>query len=165
MIEVSVQPIPHIRICVAALALLLRVQPGQADEFHPPGGSNYAHTSGNVTILPGGRALKPMGNQIDLGPGAFGLAVSPKGLIGVSETGFERFGVSVLEPRKDTWQQHLLWAVSPDDVDPERKTARPPDRWESASYGIAFDSEKSVWIAEGDSGKVRLIDASNGTRR
>ncbi len=144
---------------------MLLIQAGHADDFHPPGGSNYAHTSGNVTILPGGRALKPMGSQIEVGPGAFGLAISPKGLIGVSETGFERFGVSVLEPHKDTWQQRLLWAVSPDDVNPQTKAARPTDRWESASYGIAFDSEKSVWIAEGDSGKIRLIDASSGARR
>src|SRR5580693_153297 len=116
MIEVSVQPIPHIRICVAALTVLL-TQPGQADEFHPPGGSNYAHTSGNVTILPGGRALKPMGSQIEVGPGAFGLAISPKGLIGVSETGFERFGVAILEPHKDGWQERLLWAQPTDDPD------------------------------------------------
>jgi len=54
-----------------------------------------------------------MGSQIEVGPGAFGLAISPKGLIGVSETGFERFGVSVLEPHKDTWQQRLLWPFHP----------------------------------------------------
>jgi hypothetical protein len=157
-------PILLSSICLAAF-LLLAARPTLADDFHPPAGDAYAHTNGNVTILPGGRALKPMGTQIELGPGAFGLAISPKGLIGVSETGFERFGVSVLEPRKDAWQQRLMWAVSPEDVDPQRKTPRPPDRWESASYGIVFDSEKSIWIAEGDSGKVRLMDATNGTRR
>ncbi len=167
MIEVTVRPIPSTRISLAALAFLL-MQPGRADEFHPPGGSNYAHTSGNVTILPGGRALKPMGSQIEVGPGAFGLAISPKGLIGVSETGFERFGVSVLEPHKDSWEQHLLWAQPADEGDTKTLPGKPPkqaERWESASYGIAFESEKSVWIAEGDSGKIRLIDSSSGARR
>jgi len=152
------------RICLAALTLVL-AQTGSADDFHPPAGVAYAHTNGNVTVLPGGRAIKPMGSQIEVGPGAFGLAISPKGLIAVSETGFERFGLSILEPRKDTWQQRLLWAASPRDVEAAGKTNKQTDRWDSASYGIAFDSEKSVWIAEGDSGKIRLLDESNGTRR
>jgi YVTN family beta-propeller protein len=164
MIEETMPPAFPIRACLAAFVILLGPA-AHADDFHPPAGTAYAHANGNVTILPGGRALKPMGSQIEVGPGAFGLAISPKGLIGVSETGFERFGVSILEPHKDSWQQRLLWAVSPDDVAPIHNPARPPDRWESASCGIAFDSEKSVWIAEGDSGKVRLMDASNGARR
>jgi YVTN family beta-propeller protein len=149
---------------VTALVVFL-VFAGWADDFHPPAGASYAHANGNVTILPGGRALKPMGSQIELGPGAFGLAISPKGLIGVSETGFERFGVSVLEPKKDSWNQRLLWAVPTDDLDPKSRAAKQPDRWQSASYGIAFDSEKAVWIAEGDTGKIRLLDATNGARR
>jgi DNA-binding beta-propeller fold protein YncE len=148
----------------ASLALLAGVC--LADDFHPPAGTAFAHTNSAVTVLPGGRVLKPMGTQIQIGPGAFGLAISPKGLIGVSETGFERFGAAVLEPRKDSWELHLLWAAPTDDTDPMGKPQpKPPDRWESNSYGIAFDSEKSVWIAEGDSGKVRLIDASSGARR
>ena len=162
-------PVPHTRACLAALILALTpsvfAPSVLADEYHPPGGTAYAHTSGDVTILPGGRALKPLGSQIELGPGAFGLAISPKGLIGVSETGFERFGLSVLEPHKDTWKQNLLWAVPTEDLDPNSRAAKQPDRWLSASYGIAFDSEKSVWIAEGDSGKIRLLDVSSGARR
>lgn len=149
---------------VAALVVMLACI-GAADDFHPPGGVTYARSNGAVTILPGGRALKPMGSQIELGPGAFGLAISPKGLIGVSETGFERFGISVLEPKKDSWNQRLLWAVPTDDLDPKSRAAKQSDRWESASYGIAFDSEKSVWIAEGDTGRIRLLDAMNGVRR
>lgn len=152
----------QIRLCLGA-AILLIAGLALADEFIPPGGVAYPHTSGNVTILPGGRALKPLGSQIELGPGAFGLAISPKGLIGVSETGFERFGVSILEPHKDTWQQRLLWAVPPEALDP--KDTKQADRWQTASYGIAFDSEKSVWIAEGDSGRVRLIDVTSGNKR
>ena len=148
-----------------AASLILLAHIGSADDFHPPAGATYARNNGAVTILPGGRALKPMGSQVELGPGAFGLAISPKGLIGVSETGFERFGVSVLEPKKDGWNQRLLWAIPTDDLDPKSRAAKQPDRWESASYGIAFDSEKSVWIAEGDTGKIRLLDATNGARR
>jgi YVTN family beta-propeller protein len=136
-----------------------------ADDMHPPGGATYAHTTGNVTILPGGRALKPIGSQIDVGPGAFGLAISPKGLIAVSLTGFERFGVSVLTPHKDTWQQNLFWAAPVDDDPRKKPAAKSPDRWDSTTYGIAWDSEKSVWIAEGDTGKIRLLDAGSGTRR
>src|SRR5579871_4450161 len=90
----------HLRVCLGA-CLLAAAWPGSADDFHPPGGVAYAHTAGNVTILPGGRAIKPMGSQIEIGPGAFGMAISPKGLIGVTDTGFERFGVTILEPHKD----------------------------------------------------------------
>ncbi|HVW08671.1 MAG TPA: hypothetical protein VHC90_08815, partial [Bryobacteraceae bacterium] len=166
-------PLSAIRICAAA-ALVFAVLPTLAENFNPPGGLNYAHTSGNVTILPGGRALKPLGNQIDVGPGAFGLAISPKGLIGIAETGFERFGVSVIEPRKGEWRERLFWAASNDDdsdnADPKSKSkapkpARPSDRWTSVSYGVAFDSEKDIWVSEGDSGKVRLLDTGNGARR
>ncbi len=156
------RPQTYICVCLALASL------AAADDFHPPAGNGYARTSGNVTILPGGRALKPIGSQIEVGPGAFGLAISPKGLIGVSATGFERFGVAVLEPRKDTWQQHMLWAAPPDDpaADPKIKAPKPPpDRWQSTSYGVAFDSEKAIWIAEGDTGKIRLLDTANGTRR
>ena len=158
----TVPPTSHIRSLLAVAIVFAGA--AWADDFHPPGGVGTARTNGNVTILPGGRALKPLGSQIDVGPGAFGLAISPKGLIGVSETGFERFGATVLEPAKDKWQQRLLWAVPPD-TDPKSIPAKQVDRWLSVSYGIAFDSEKSVWIAEGDSGKIRLLDASNGTRR
>ena len=154
-----------VRCFAAALALLL-IKGSPAADYHPPGGVNYAQASGNVTILPGGRALKPLGSQIDAGPGAFGLAISPKGLVAVANTGFERFGVSVLEPRKDTWQEQQIWAAPPDAGVPSGKAGKQPElAWQSATYGIAFDTEKALWIAEGDSGKVRLIDASNGTRR
>ena len=155
---------PYVRMLAPAVVLLLS-QIVHAEDMFPPGGASYAHTTGNVTILPGGRALKPIGSQIDLGPGAFGLAISPKGLIAVSQTGFERFGISILTPRnKGAWQNNFFWAAPVED-DPQKKAAKPSDRWESASYGIAFESEKEVWIAEGDSGKVRMLDVANGARR
>ncbi|HEU5021038.1 MAG TPA: bifunctional YncE family protein/alkaline phosphatase family protein [Bryobacteraceae bacterium] len=156
------QPLSAISICAAA-CLAFVVLPGLAENFNPPGGLNYAHTSGNLTILPGGRALKPLGNQINVGPGAFGLAISPKGLIGVAETGFERFGVAIVEPRKDQWRERLFWAAPKDDDDSKSKKGK--DRWESVTYGIAFDSDKHVWVSEGDSGKVRLLDTDDGDSR
>ena len=115
-------------ICTCAAACFaLAVLPGLAENFNPPGGLNYAHTSGNVTVLPGGRALKPLGNQIDVGPGAFGLAISPKGLIGIAETGFERFGVAIVAPRKGEWRERLIWSAVRDDDD--SKSKKDEDRW------------------------------------
>jgi DNA-binding beta-propeller fold protein YncE len=150
--------------CRQLVLLLLTGIAGAAD-YHPPGGTSYVRTTGDLTILPGGRALKPMGSQIEVGPGAFGLAISPKGLIAVANTGFERYGISVLEPRKDTWREQQIWAVSPEATAARFLAKEGDSLWQGVSYGIAFDSEKAVWVTEGDSGKIRLVDVSNASRK
>ena len=38
--------------------------------------------------------------------------------------------------------------------------------WSSVSMGMAFAGEKNAWIAEGNTGRVRLVDlATGGSRR
>jgi DNA-binding beta-propeller fold protein YncE len=39
-----------------------------------------------------------------------------------------------------------------------------PD-WKQVTAGIAFDSEKSIWITEGESGRIRQLDITTGDRR
>lgn len=137
-----------------------------AADFRPPGAQRYADGSsissavGPVIVLPGGRLIKPLGTQILTGPGSLGLAVSPRGTAATADTGPERFGVTIIEPpvRKNPWKVAHIWARAPHSAAPE---FAPPD-WKGVTAGIAFDGEKSVWITEGDSGKIRQLELSNG---
>lgn len=114
----------------------------------------------NGTVLPGGRLVRPLGVQIETGPGPSGLAVSLKGTIATADTGYERFGVTVIEPpgKRNPWQLRHIWARTPDSAAPEYA---PPD-WKGVTGGIAFDSDKSLWITEGGSGRIRQIDVASG---
>lgn len=133
-----------------------------AADFHPPAGENYAVVGTSGTILPGGRLLKPYGVQIETGPGPFGLAVSPRGTIATADIGYERFGITIIEPPgKYPWRVHHIWARTPHSTEPELAD---PD-WKGVTSGIVFDSEKSIWISEGDSGRIRQIDLDSGDRR
>jgi hypothetical protein len=138
-----------------------------AADFHPPAGEHYALAGASGTVLPGGRLLKPYGVQIETGPGPFGLAVSPRGVIATADTGYERFGVTIAEPPgrnpvliKD-WRVRHIWARTPGSTAPER--ADPA--WRGVTSGIVFDSEKSIWISEGDSGRIRQLDLATGDHR
>ncbi len=114
-------------------------------------------------MLPGGRVLKPFGTQIETGPAPFGLAVGRKGTVATTNIGYERFGVTVIEPpgKGSSWQVHNIWARTPESRAPERADPE----WRGVAYGIAFESDKAVWISEGDSGKIRLIDIGTDDSR
>src|SRR5579862_9432711 len=56
-----------------------------ATDFHPPAGEHYVATGTAGTILPGGRILRPMGTQIDTGPGPSALAVSHNGTVATAD--------------------------------------------------------------------------------
>jgi YVTN family beta-propeller protein len=132
-------------------------------DYRPPGGERYPLITASGSILPGGRILKPFGREIETGPGPFGLAVSPKGIIATANSGFERYGVTVIEPSSKgaAWEEHNIWARTPNMTAPE---IADPD-WKGVSDGIVFDSEKSVWVSEGASGKVRQLDIRSGDHR
>ena len=94
-----------------------------------------------------------MGVQIETGPGPFGLAVSPRGTVATADIGHEQSGITIIEPpgKRDPWRVGHIWARAPE--------------WKGVTSGITFDSEKSVWISEGDSGQIRQIDIATGDRR
>jgi YVTN family beta-propeller protein len=138
-----------------------------AEDFHPPAGQNYAVVGASGTVLPGGRLLRPYGVQIETGPGPFGLAVSPRGTVATADIGYERFGITVIDPVgknpaliKD-WRERHIWARTPGSTAAE--LAEPG--WKQVTSGIVFDSEKSIWISEGESGRIRQIDLTTGDRR
>jgi YVTN family beta-propeller protein len=87
--------------------------------------------------------------------------VSERGAAASANIGYERFGVTVLEPEKNGWRERDIWARTPGVHAPEKAD---PD-WKGVFYGIAFADEHSIWICEGDSGRVRLIDAGSGDLR
>lgn len=149
----------HVRI---AATVIFAVYPAQTEDFHPPAGNRYAQITATGSVLPGGRLLKPFGIEIETGPGPYGLAISPKGAIATANIGFDRSGITIVEPiGKLKPQAHNIWARTPNSQVPELAD---PD-WKGVSTGIAFDSEKSVWISEGASGRLRQIDLSTGDHR
>jgi YVTN family beta-propeller protein len=134
-----------------------------AADFAPPAGDRYPLIGAAGSILPGGRFLKPVGSQIETGPEPAALAVSPKGSIATADIGLERHGITVVEPAvgKRPAFVHHIWARTPHGTVAEMAD---PD-WIGVAAGIAFEGEKSVWIAEGATGRVRQIDSGSGDRR
>ena len=139
-------------------AVLLAASAAFSQEFHPPAETRYAQIAAAGSILPGGRVVQPFGVQIETGPGAFGIVLSPKGALATTDTGPERYGVTRIERVKNEWSVGHWWARTPGSRAAELAD---PD-WKGVSTGAAFESEHSVWISEGDSGKLRLLDTRSG---
>ncbi len=146
-------------LIAAAFAALL----ASAAEFLPPGGERYSIIAAAGSILPGGRILRPLGAEIETGPGAFNIAIGPRGAVSISDIGYERLGITAIQPPRkgSAWTVNQIWARTPNGTAPE--IADPS--WRGVTRGIAFDSPKSVWVSEGASGKVRLIDIDSGDPR
>src|SRR5438067_3074823 len=103
---------------------------GLAADFHTPAGQRPAQVGATGTILPGGRILKPWGVQIETGPSPFGLAVNAGGTAATADIGFERSGVTIIEPpsqdrssndrsSKSPWRERHVWARTPRSTVPE----------------------------------------------
>ena len=136
----------------------------QGTSYATPAGNRPAVHRGNVTILPGGRVLNPLGFQMPTGPGTWGLAVSPAGRIVTANLGPERASLTYLEREKQgPWSIHNLVAARTDQHS-EYSTDDRSD-WFGVSRGIAFSGERNAWIAEGRSGKVRMVDLTTGARK
>ena len=146
-------------LLAAAFAALL----ASAAEFLPPGGERYPIIAAAGSILPGGRILRPLGAEIETGPGPFNVVISARGAVSIPDIGYERLGVTVVQPphKSSTWTVNQIWARTPNGTAPE--IADPS--WRGVTQGIAFESPKSVWIAEGASGKLRLIDIDSSDPR
>jgi DNA-binding beta-propeller fold protein YncE len=144
------------------LTVIFAVSSAHAIDFRPPAGIRYAQVTAAGSVLPGGRSLKAYGTQIETGPGPYSLSISPKGTVATADTGFERSGITIIEPPgRNPWHARHIWARTPHSSAPE---IADPD-WKSVAAGIVFDSEKSVWVAEGSSGKIRQIDIGTGDHK
>jgi len=137
----------------------------QASHFETPAGNRAASRHpGGTSILPGGRTITPLGKQLVTGPGPFGLGISPGKKIATANLGPERLSISVWElDKKAVWTTHnFLAAKTPS---PEQNSGTDDKELRSTFMGVAFSGEKQLWIAEGNSGRVRLIDPLTGERK
>jgi DNA-binding beta-propeller fold protein YncE len=69
--------------------------------------------------------------------------------------------------KKGPWSIHnLVTSRNRKSFDPHaEKKGDEDDDWKSVFMGVAFSGEKLAWVAEGNSGRVRLIDLATGNRR
>src|SRR5882724_6835904 len=144
-----------------AWLILLTATLSTAAEYSAPAGQRPAiRRPGAASILPGGRIIAPLGIQYISGPGPFGLAISPKGKTIVSANSCpERFSLTILESEKGRRVVRHLVAPAKKDLPADS------DDWRSVFMGLAFDGERTVYASEGNSGRVRVINPSDGSRR
>src|SRR5450432_4055034 len=141
----------------------IRARAFQASHYETPAGNRPPIRSRSNSILPGGRVIAPLGKQFKTGPGPFGLAISSAGKIATANLGPERLSMTVLQmDKKGVWLIHNFLNKRP-----ARESGPDPDKdeWRSTFMGVAFAGEKQIWVSEGNSGRVRLIDAETGERR
>ena len=157
-------------------APLLLIFPVYGVEYSAPAGIRPAlRHPGAASILPGGRIISPLGRQYVTGPGPFGLAISASGKTLVSaNSGPDRFSLTVLEQQRDGyWQVRQLVAPKLKKPKPGEAAEKGDERshsdglsdWHSVFMGLAFATEHSVYAAEGNTGRVRLVDLASGAVR
>jgi len=133
-----------------------------ADYTTPAGKRPASRISDTESILPGGRMVRPLGQQFTTGPGPFGMAVSPGGTMVVSANGGpDRFSLTALDKGSDGWSARQLVATK---KKPEGE-ADDDDDWHSVFMGLAFNGDSELYVSEGDSGRVRAIDPRTGTKK
>jgi len=151
-------------LLLTATAMAQAVSPAQEparDRLHhaaPAGMRPAMRRPGAESTLPGGRIVAPLGRQFTTGPGPFGLAVSPSGETVVSANGGpQRYSLTLLDKDKQYWRvRHLVAPWAKDRAEDDE------DDWRSVFMGLAFDGGRALYAAEGNSGRVRLIDPTSG---
>ncbi len=144
----------------AALLFAVAVIVLAADYRTPAGVTTARRTeNGPGTVLPGGRLLTPFGTEYTTGPGPFGLAVDGSGSRVVTANGGpDRISLTFLERGDSGWRTRTLAIGAKDEGD--------SDDWKSAFMGLAFGKDRSgrevLFVAEGESGQVRAIEAATG---
>ncbi len=141
-----------------ALPILLILLPLGAAEYRAPAGNLPAiRRPGAAGIIPGGRIIAPLGLQYITGPGTWGLAVSPNGKYIVTADGGPRiFSITVIERAKDRY-------LTPRHLEAKHKGEDPEDEgaWRSVFMGLAFDGNRTLYAAEGNSGRIRYMSVDD----
>ncbi len=134
-------------------------------DFRVPGTNYPAQVREEVSILPGGRALRPLGRQVLTGTGPFAIGVSPSGKtivtanIGISPAlGINRPSITVIVPGK----HDSAWNLT--DFAAESRQPR-SQSWQGVARGLAVTGDNVAWVSEGDSGRVVEVNLSTGGRK
>lgn len=144
---------------ILALACVLP-QFAPAQHYIAPAGERSAvKRLGAESILPGGRLITPLGRQFSTGPAPFGLSVSPNGSrVATADGGRDRSSVTVLSEAGNTMRRARFAAPR------EGSRESRQDDWRGVYLGIAFDGNGRLYVSEGQSGRVRLMSATSGTK-
>lgn len=125
-------------------------------DFTAPAGNRPALRRSGPSILPGGRVIAPLGQEYITGPGAFGLQVSPSGKTLVTANGGPwRYSLTVMERDRDEHWEVRQVVARPVEARDQSDTAE----WRGVSMGVAFSGEHSIFVAEGNSGRIGLFDS------
>jgi len=134
-----------------------------AQTYTAPAGDRPALRRSGPSILPGGRVVAPLGEEFVTGPGAFGLAVSTSGRTAVTANGGPfRYSFTVMEraSREARWQVRQVVAGSLEAAEHSNGLD-----WHSVSLGVALAGDRTIYLAEGESGRVSLFDSADERRR
>lgn len=137
-----------------SLALLtLAVSLGAQSGYAPPAGVRPPIRRAGASILPGGRIITPLGDEFPTGSGAFALALSPSGReIVIASGGPVRSSLTILERERDHWAIRRVWPGTGED-------------WHGVSTGLAFSGDHNVYVSEGNSGRIAMLDSHDERRR
>ncbi len=130
-----------------------------AQSYTVPAGVRSPIRKPGASILPGGRVIAPLGEEYGIGPGTFGLAVSPSGKsVATANAGPWIYSFSVLDRLKSgKFELRQIAAAN--------AGGAAAGDWKSVSGGIAFAGERGLYIAEGNSGRVSFFDSSDERHR
>ena len=109
-----------------------------------------------------------MGQSFITGPGPFGLAVSPSGkTLITANTGPGQNSLTLLgQERSGQWLvRHIMARTAEEDRASGDRDDSGSLGWRGVFMGIAFAGEHSVYVSEGNSGKLALIDLNYEKRR
>ncbi|HTS62190.1 MAG TPA: bifunctional YncE family protein/alkaline phosphatase family protein [Candidatus Acidoferrales bacterium] len=140
----------------------------RAQSFSSPAGIRPAHRHENASVLPGGRVIQPLGETFVTGAGPFGLAINPSGkTLVTADGGPGQNSLTILErERSGEWVPRTLAARDRDD---DRGGPDLDDGgtagWRGVFMGIAFASEHSAYVSEGNSGRISWFDFNSDRRR
>ena len=104
--------------------------------------------------------VRPHGNQYATGPGPFGIAASPDGLMVVTADGGPyRFSLSILT-RDDRGRSTVRQIEAPREGAEQAKQ----ESWRSVFMGLAFEDNNRVFVSDGNSGNIRWFQLKSGKR-
>lgn len=132
---------------------------GAVERRAPAGTRPAVRRPGAESVLPNGRIVAPLGRQHSVGTSPFALAVSPNGRMVATSDGSPRFAVTVLSAVRTQWQANRHFAYSK-----EHPGDGEDEDWRSVAPGIAFETDRALWASEGNSGRVRLMNAASGAK-